>query len=332
MMILWISLYKNQLCHSIVLSTYTLQQFYTIQMKLVFEIFPSVEILTYTQTHNIMQNESNFETYRYWAASELFSSLGLLNADEINQNPGNIEQVFLKRLLEEVPDCLNEHSVDRINEYSISLSNVIYKLVAAEGIHVIRELLLRSCIIHRNILHIHSKLHLEKHYIVQEHYQYTLRELRKQKKCNWIAMAIGLCYALIYLHAKGIFTSNLNPDTLVVDSNKNILISELFPISQIQPKYLAPEQLHFIDRSEESDSWTVGCIIVFLLTGDDPFNDLPEQQEEFKNAILDKSQLKRVIDQEELRLVRKLLSKVFIYKRSKRASLLDIFKYLNKLN
>lgn len=269
-------------------------------------------------------------TYSHSVLQEFYSSVGL-KIDEINLNPAKEKQIIQEKLFEKLPNCQNEFSIRMIDRNTISISNVIYKRVPAEDIHVLRELLLRCFTIHRNIIHIHSKLILDKHYVAQEDFQYTLREFRYLKKYNWIAMLIGLCDALIYLHSKGIFTSNLNPDTLVVDSNKNILISELLPVSQTQVKYMAPEQLYLIDRSTESDAWTIGCILVFLFTGNDPFYGLPESEEEFKYLILDKSHLKRVIEQEELKPVRKLLAKIFKYKRSHRASLLDIFKYLRKL-
>lgn len=229
-------------------------------------------------------------------------------------------------------DLSNSPNVSIIDANTVEYEMVIYKLVSiSTQYQVSREACLRSNINHPNIMPSKYRIAvLGINYMLTPNHL-SMRDFRTQKVGNWVNMLMQIADGLIFLCSKGIYLSHLNPDNIFVDDQR-ILISELAQVTERQAKYTSPEVLYGCGFTEKSYCWTFACLIVFLLTGNDPFQDLPEQEEEFRCAILDENVLKALLSNKKLEIAKKILKKVFKYNCRKRPTLLDMFNHLKKYN
>ena len=92
---------------------------------------------------------------------------------------------------------------------------------------------------------------------------------------------------LTYLNSKGFSHSNLKPNNILIEANGLVKLSDFFTISKSKITqnnenkivdtnnicYLAPEILLTAKKTTKSDIWSLGCIILELLTGIKPWGD-----------------------------------------------------------
>eukprot|EP00245_Coleochaete_scutata_P002620 TRINITY_DN13533_c0_g1_i1.p1 TRINITY_DN13533_c0_g1~~TRINITY_DN13533_c0_g1_i1.p1 ORF type:complete len:670 (-),score=126.43 TRINITY_DN13533_c0_g1_i1:578-2587(-) len=102
----------------------------------------------------------------------------------------------------------------------------------------------------------------------------------------------SVCRSLLNLHAQGILALNLKPNNFLVDDHDNavvgqfaipLLISDSFPADPRKqqppvwlgtPNYMAPEAWSPLVRGpigEETDSWSLACALLEMLTGEVPW-------------------------------------------------------------
>ncbi len=85
------------------------------------------------------------------------------------------------------------------------------------------------------------------------------------------------------MHSKDIIYRDLKPENVLIDLKGYIRITD-FGLSQMQvkdneakaicgtPEYMAPEVLNRQGYGKAVDWWTLGCIIVEMISGYPPFN------------------------------------------------------------
>lgn len=106
---------------------------------------------------------------------------------------------------------------------------------------------------------------------------------RKLDEKTSATIAIQLCKALGYLHARKIIHRDIKPENILLDANDNVKVAD-FGWSNFEEKfkkretycgtvdYLAPEMAdHSHKHDHRVDIWSVGILIFELLTGSAPF-------------------------------------------------------------
>lgn len=119
----------------------------------------------------------------------------------------------------------------------------------------------------------------------------TLKNLIKNKTLTFeqtIDIAISLCYVLDKTHCLGYLHGDIKPSNILITDNKQLILLD-FGLSQSlesikvfdkttagTPAYMSPEQLNGLPLTPQSDCYSVGVVLVELLTGQLPFfaNDL----------------------------------------------------------
>ena len=94
---------------------------------------------------------------------------------------------------------------------------------------------------------------------------------------------IQVLKGLDYLHHNGIVHSNLKASNILISQSGNVKLSA-FGISHNlnvikhrgkrvswMPNWSAPEVIRLMRASKESDIWSLGCTIIELLTGKQPY-------------------------------------------------------------
>ncbi len=129
-------------------------------------------------------------------------------------------------------------------------------------------------------------------YIVMEWAEGTLlRELigenRKMPPDRAVRIAISICDALDYIHARGIVHRDLKPENIFVQAGDRIKLIDFGiagqagarrltfgEFSQIMgtPDYISPEQVDGKQGDERSDIYAVGTMLYEMLTGRTPFH------------------------------------------------------------
>jgi len=101
-----------------------------------------------------------------------------------------------------------------------------------------------------------------------------------------IRIAIGICDALAYLHARGVVHRDLKPENIMVDDQDNVKLLDFGiatktgarrltfgRLSQVMgtPDYIAPEQVEGKRGDPRSDVYSLGVMLYEMLTGRTPF-------------------------------------------------------------
>src|SRR6266849_2632506 len=97
---------------------------------------------------------------------------------------------------------------------------------------------------------------------------------------------IQVLKGLDYLHHNGIVHSNLKATNILITQGGDVKLSD-FGISHNLnvikrrgkrvswvPNWSAPEVIRLMRASKESDLWSLGCTIIELLTGNEPYGDI----------------------------------------------------------
>lgn len=149
--------------------------------------------------------------------------------------------------------------------------------------------------------------------VVTEHYQQTLKNVAKSGKYsveeNLVTLAYEIVKGLAYLNKRGITHRNLSQENILFNKKGKVKLSEYglyymteyganvaFPIGH--PQYLSPEVLceypvQYDEHSEsepsvltptgpKSDVWSLGLILLEVLTGEEFWGDLTMPQTFFK--------------------------------------------------
>ena len=97
---------------------------------------------------------------------------------------------------------------------------------------------------------------------------------------------IQVLKGLDYLHHNGIVHGNLKATNILITQSGDVKLSD-FGISHNlnvikhrgkrvawMPNWSAPEVIRLMRASKESDIWSLGCTIIELLTGNQPYGDI----------------------------------------------------------
>jgi serine/threonine protein kinase len=97
---------------------------------------------------------------------------------------------------------------------------------------------------------------------------------------------IQVLEGLDYLHHNGVMHSNLKTTNILITQSGDVKLSD-FGISHNlnvikhrgkrvswMPNWSAPEVIRLMRASKESDIWSLGCTIIELLTGNQPYGDM----------------------------------------------------------
>ena len=99
---------------------------------------------------------------------------------------------------------------------------------------------------------------------------------------------------LIYLNKHKVWHSNLKPNNILIEANGHIKISDFFTISKkllnfkgkSDYRYKAPEMIMNRPKSIKTDVWSLGCIVIEMLTNEFIWpNDLKEIHDKFKKNV-----------------------------------------------
>jgi len=122
-----------------------------------------------------------------------------------------------------------------------------------------------------------------------------LKVYGKLKESVIKSYTIQLLKALDYLHSKGVILTDLSPSSVSLYENSLVKISKFkhcvlhYQKSLIVPLkktfYLAPEVINF-SPYKNSDIWSLGCLLIHLVTGKTPWHPLqgPQVLELLRNS------------------------------------------------
>jgi len=101
-----------------------------------------------------------------------------------------------------------------------------------------------------------------------------------------VKIALGICYALDYMHKRGVVHRDLKPENIMVDDQDRIKLID-FGIAMKEdarrltfvnlkgmlgtPDYIAPEQVKGSRGDQRSDIYSLGVMLYEMLTGHAPF-------------------------------------------------------------
>jgi serine/threonine protein kinase len=127
--------------------------------------------------------------------------------------------------------------------------------------------------------------------LVGRHAQYgslkqLLEKFGKLSEKLVASCVIQVLEGLDYLHHNGTMHSNLKTTNILITQSGDVKLSD-FGISHNLnvikhrgkrfpwvPNWSAPEAIRSMRASKESDIWSLGCTVIELLTGDQPYGDM----------------------------------------------------------
>ncbi|KAG5635960.1 hypothetical protein H0H81_009558 [Sphagnurus paluster] len=90
---------------------------------------------------------------------------------------------------------------------------------------------------------------------------------------------------LHYLHERDVIHRDIKGANILVDNNGNIKISDFGMSRKVYESsvfWMAPEVVKQIAHTLKADIWSVGCLVVEMLTGEHPWAQLTQMQAFFK--------------------------------------------------
>ena len=159
------------------------------------------------------------------------------------------------------------------------------------------------------------------------------RDLYEKEVLNY---ALDLISVLNLFHSKGICHSNLNPETVFINQHNRLILSSLnscideesTEASMNEINYSSPEQLIGNDVGEETDVWSLGCLLYFMLTKTDPYDQLEKNENCFIESIVLKKELPEGIRNDKFR---EILTGMMEINPGKRTKLKFLYLEIKKL-
>ena len=102
---------------------------------------------------------------------------------------------------------------------------------------------------------------------------------------------------LSYLHERGVIHRDIKGTSILVDNKGGVKISSFGISKDLQALignslqgsvfWMAPEVVNQPTYTEKADIWSVGCVVVEMLTGEHPWAQLSQMQAIFKVRVGD---------------------------------------------
>lgn len=158
-----------------------------------------------------------------------------------------------------------------------------------------------TCVIYINDFYMKNENDLNKIYMIMPFYKYTLDVFISAKYNFDIKLLISnICEGVLKMHSNGVIHRDIKPDNIVMDDCNNptfidfgislIIGTELSVSCEYKLQtilYRAPEcqfyetsDTYYIDHGYGADIWSLGCVIYFIMTGEDFFGKKNWSQEE----------------------------------------------------
>lgn len=131
-----------------------------------------------------------------------------------------------------------------------------------------------------------SKLYMVMEWVEGRLLRQILAERRKLPPERAVAITLGICRALAYIHAHGVVHRDLKPENIMVDDQDFIKLIDFgiasqagsrrltfAKLSQVMgtPDYISPEQVKGKRGDARSDIYALGVMLYEMLTGKTPF-------------------------------------------------------------
>ena len=149
-----------------------------------------------------------------------------------------------------------------------------------------RETDIHKTLIHPRVVAYDSRFFTPSHYVlVLEHMplgnllQYLSDDMLLLDERLLVQIVAQLLEAVSYLGSLGVVHCNLEPESLLIDKNRNLKVSDFsltrrsgehVPASSLSVSargFVAPEVLRGASVSQQSDIWSVGCLLLMLGSG-----------------------------------------------------------------
>jgi hypothetical protein len=254
---------------------------------------------------------------------------------------------FIRKVLSILPENSNKEDSDLIRSLEHSLvvkissfhilpqgltaevSGRLYEMILTTSINSIQDFSVKVLVSHDCIIKVIGFIEYQDQvFYLQEDLPVSLKTSMSSRTLNWKKVFLGLVSAVILLQSKGINSAALDPDMLVFDKTRGAVIKFLDAYHLQKVNYLAPEFIFFKQVNQESNVWTLGCLLVFLVTGEDPFGEL--MGHEIGVKLLEKETISQMIEKRELKPFREILKSVFKIKQSKRLRIDELFERIQQ--
>lgn len=222
-----------------------------------------------------------------WIIGDRYNLINEINYDDMEESESKL---YVAKDLKgnNAPVAVKMLEIDLTNEYDIKRE--LFR----------REYISLSRLNHKNIVkYIDSGQDEEYLYLVMEYCDtVTLKQYLNENELlieDKLKIAINIAEALAYAHEKGVIHRDLKPTNIMINSVDDIRLID-FGISKIigskysgdntvkcymTIKYAAPEQLLRLEAKTQSDIYSYGLNLAYLLSGKEP----PDEKNEVNNYI-----------------------------------------------